>query len=66
MHKLPGFQGSMRASRKPTPLPPPLILSLPDGVDSSHFREGELHQPLLSLVQEGDTSPVYGHNELVL
>lgn len=39
---------------------------LPHSVDSGDFREGELQQPLLSLVQESDTSPVYGHNELAL
>lgn len=42
--------------------PPPL----PDGVDSHHFREGELQQPPLFLIQEGDTGPVYGHNKTAL
>lgn len=42
------------------------MLSLPCGVDAGDFGEGELQQPLLPLIQEGDTSPVYGHNELVL
>lgn len=44
------------------PSPPPL----PDGVDSQYFREGELQQPPLFLIQEGDAGPVYGHNETAL
>lgn len=44
----------------------PLILSLPNGVDSGDFWERELQQPLLSLVQERDAIPVYGHNKLAL
>lgn len=36
----------------------------PAGVDSRDFWEGELQQPLLPLIQECDSSPVYGHYKL--
>lgn len=45
----------------PPPPPPP-----PDSVDSHDFGEGELQQPPLFLIQEGDTGPVYCHDETAL
>lgn len=44
----------------------PLTPPLPDGVDARDLWVRELQQPPLSLIQEGDSSPVYGHDEVVL